>query len=178
MKKLNLGCGPKPIEGWVNLESTKLPGVDVVWDVNKRPLPFKDNTFAEVEAIFILEHVDDLIGTMEELHRICANGAKLNIRVPSFSNPFFWDDPTHVRPFNYNSFNYFTSTSAFPYLSNARFVILKRRIFYLQAASFFKSRWFVAPLDGMINLKPAFYEKFFGYILPSSELHFLLGVEK
>ena len=40
MKKLNLGCGNDIRQGYINLDVAELDGVDVVWDVNKLPLPF------------------------------------------------------------------------------------------------------------------------------------------
>jgi len=67
MKKLNLGCGKDIRKGYINLDLKKLPGVDIVHNINKK-FPFKTNSFDEIYASHILEHVDDLIFTMEELH--------------------------------------------------------------------------------------------------------------
>ena len=43
MKKLNLGCGTDIKKGYINLDVAKLDGVDVVHDINRLPLPFKEN---------------------------------------------------------------------------------------------------------------------------------------
>ena len=43
MKRLNLGCGKGPLDGWINLDVVRLPGVDVVADLERcaeAPLPF------------------------------------------------------------------------------------------------------------------------------------------
>ena len=37
--KLHLGCGTDIRAGWVNLDCAKLPGVDIVHDLNVLPLP-------------------------------------------------------------------------------------------------------------------------------------------
>ncbi|MEM4336796.1 MAG: methyltransferase domain-containing protein [Candidatus Woesearchaeota archaeon] len=128
--KLNLGSGRDIIPGYVNLDCAKLPGIDVVWGLEKFPYPFKDDTFEEVICNHVLEHLSDLCRVMEELHRICKNKALIKIRVPYFANPEHDNDPTHKRKFTYNTFEYFTDNSGFSYYSKARFNILKRRILF------------------------------------------------
>jgi predicted SAM-dependent methyltransferase len=56
--KLNIGCGKKILEGYVNLDKIKLPGVDVVQDLNKYPWEFQDNTFDEIYADNVMEHLE------------------------------------------------------------------------------------------------------------------------
>src|SRR3989344_1973734 len=101
MKKLNIGCGDDIRKGFVNLDYFKLPGVGVVHDLNHFPWPFKENTFDAVYASHVLEHVDDLVKTMREIHRICKNGAEIIIRGPHFSCGVTYRDPTHKRAFSY-----------------------------------------------------------------------------
>ena len=43
INKLNFGCGPEIMKGYVNMDILKLSGVDVVHNFNKFPYPFKDN---------------------------------------------------------------------------------------------------------------------------------------
>ena len=79
MKKLNLGCGKdiKPSkEGWINLDNVKLKGVDIVYNINKFPYPFKNNEFDKILCSHILEHVNDIIKTLKELSRITKKGGK------------------------------------------------------------------------------------------------------
>jgi len=84
MKKLNLGCGSRPIKGYVNIDKFNLKGIDVVHDLNKFPYPFKDNTFDEIISEGCIEELDDFIKVMEELHRISKNKAKIRIHTPAF----------------------------------------------------------------------------------------------
>ena len=95
MKKLNLGCGPDIKKGYVNMDLVNLQGVDVFWDLNKSPWPFKDDTFDEVYCSHVLEHVDDLIKVMKEIKRVSKHGAVVVIRVPHFSCGVSYRDPTH-----------------------------------------------------------------------------------
>src|SRR4051812_33063329 len=76
---LNLGCGRKHLPGAVNLDVTLDTSPDVVHDLNRRPWPFPDDSFREVVALDVIEHLDDVIGSMEEIHRVCRDGAVVRI---------------------------------------------------------------------------------------------------
>lgn len=105
--KLNLGCGRNTLYGWVNVDREKLPGVDVVADLNG-PLPFDDNSADELLLSHTLEHIPNALGLMQELHRIAKPGTRIVASVPYGSSDDAWEDPTHVRPYFLNSFNYFS----------------------------------------------------------------------
>ena len=103
MKKLNIGCGRDIKKGYVNLDVTKIEGVDIVHNLNKFPYPFKDNTFGEIYASHVIEHIEDFKKIMNELHRILRTGGKLIVRVPHFScSAAFY--PHHKIFFKHNSF--------------------------------------------------------------------------
>jgi predicted SAM-dependent methyltransferase len=102
--KINLGCGSDYREGFVNVD--KQGKCDVVWDLEKTPLPFEDNSVEYVLAKHILEHITNLLPLLNDLHRICKNGAIIHIEVPLYDNPNFWDNPTHVRPFTEWTFDF------------------------------------------------------------------------
>ena len=106
--KLNVGCGKDIREGWVNLDSVKLPGVDVCHDINLLPLPFADAEFDEILCKDVLEHVE-YIPTLGEFHRILKSGGRLTIRVPHFTSKDAFSDPTHRKFFTSHTFRYFTS---------------------------------------------------------------------
>lgn len=110
MRKLNLGCGTDIRAEYVNLDSTKLQGVDVVHDITKLPLPFKKEEFGEILCYDILEHVD-YVPILKELHRILAPGGELVIRVPHFTSRNNYADPTHVRRFSARTFDFFAADS-------------------------------------------------------------------
>jgi len=106
--KLNLGAGKLDVrKGYVNLDMIAYPNIDVVWDLNKLPLPFNDNQFEEILAYSILEHVN-YVPLMDELYRILKPGGIIKIRTPHFSYCESWADPTHINHFSYMTFFYFT----------------------------------------------------------------------
>jgi len=106
MKKLNLGCGNDIKNGYVNLDISKLPGVDVVWDINKLPLAFKKEEFDEIYCKDVLEHVV-YIPLLRELHRILKKGGRIKIRVPHFTSKNLYSDPTHKSGFSSETFTFF-----------------------------------------------------------------------
>jgi ubiquinone/menaquinone biosynthesis C-methylase UbiE len=48
---------------------------------NNVPYPFKDSSYDEICVVNYLEHLDDVMGTMERLYRICKAGGLLNVIV-------------------------------------------------------------------------------------------------
>jgi len=72
-------------QNYINLDKEKYnENVDVVHNLELFPYPFEDNTFEEVLAIYVLEHIppDKRIELLKELHRICKNNAVIKIKVP------------------------------------------------------------------------------------------------
>jgi len=172
MKKLNLGCGEDIKKNYVNMDLVKLPGVDVVWNINKTPWPFKDNTFDEIYTSHVLEHVDDLIKIMKEIKRISKNKAKIIIRVPHFSCGVSYMDPTHKRVFSYLTFDYFTEKCF--YKDVPKFKIKNRKLNFTRFS--FKPLNYI--FNPIININPKMYERFFCWMLPCSEVLFELEVKK
>ncbi|MFH0831609.1 MAG: methyltransferase domain-containing protein [archaeon] len=81
--KLNLGCGTDIKKGYVNMDKIKGQGIDLVWDLNKIPYPFKDNSIEQIYASNILEHIDLSIPLfLKEAKRILKKDGLLIVRVP------------------------------------------------------------------------------------------------
>jgi predicted SAM-dependent methyltransferase len=115
-----MGCGPRPIEGFINADVRRFPGVEVLCDFSRFPWPFVDDSFEEVQAINIIEHLDNTIRVMEEVHRITKRGARIIIKVPHYKHANAFKDPTHVRFFMEETFDYF-GKNEYSYYTNARF---------------------------------------------------------
>jgi ubiquinone/menaquinone biosynthesis C-methylase UbiE len=93
-----VGCGNRKESGFVGIDCTPFEGVDVVFDIDSsEPWPFNDSTFDVIRAVHILEHMNDPLHFLSELHRIGRNGCVLHIVTPHFSSCNSWSDPTHVR---------------------------------------------------------------------------------
>jgi predicted SAM-dependent methyltransferase len=171
--KLNLGAG-KDVKlgyGWINHDIVKLPFIDKVHDLDKRPWPFLDDTFDEVICSHVLEHVDDLPATMKELRRVCELGARIRIRVPHFSCGVSYRDPTHKRLFSYYTWDYFTDEC---FYDLPHFKVVKRKLnFTRQTATFLN--YIINPI---INLCPSLYERLWCWMLPCAEVIVELEVIK
>lgn len=110
---LNLGCGNKPVEFCLNVDCRKTDITDLVFDANVVPYPFEDGRFDFIYALDIIEHLNDVMPVMEELHRILAPGGHINIRTTAWDREQSFRDPTHKHWFTLNSFDVFDPTKQF-----------------------------------------------------------------
>lgn len=99
---LNLGCGNKLIKEFedravVNHDRIKhRPEVDVIWDLDVTPWPWADNTFDQVYACAVLEHLRiSLLDSINECHRILRAGGLLQMKLPYWKHEMAYNDPTH-----------------------------------------------------------------------------------
>ena len=127
---LNLGCGRKHRPEAVNLDRTEASSPDVVHDLDVRPWPFADGRFERVYAFDVIEHLADVVAAMEELHRVCRDGAAIEITVPHFSSGNAFTDPTHRHFFSRFSFDYFDPTHEFGFYSAARFSVVRSNLIF------------------------------------------------
>jgi len=78
-------------------------GVDVVWDLEELPWPFADDSFTEIHAYEVLEHLgrqgdaESFFAHFYECWRILAPGGYLAATVPRADSPWAWADPGHRR---------------------------------------------------------------------------------
>ena len=129
--RLNIGCGHDTRAGWINLDRVHLDGVDLVHDLTQCPWPFEDESFVEILAKDVLEHVHNLTEVVTESHRVLKPGGTLTIQVPHFTSKDAFSDPTHVRPFSSLSFDYFTATHSRNYYSESNFSsVVERTILF------------------------------------------------
>jgi hypothetical protein len=106
--KVDLCCGPKKPPGFIGVDICQCPGVDIVHDLTQS-FPFDDNHIDYLRAHDALEHLPDRIRTMNEIFRVCKNGAIVDVMVPSTDGRGAFQDPTHVSYWNINSFVYYSS---------------------------------------------------------------------
>lgn len=112
MKQLNVGCGHDIREGWINLDAYALPGVDVVHDIERLPLPFPNDEFDTIMARDVLEHLE-YPPVLRDLHRILKPGGRIVIQVPHFTSAGNFIDPTHRKLFSFQTFEFFVHHSTF-----------------------------------------------------------------
>ncbi len=168
---LNLGCGNKRITGAVNVDISPAVAPDVVHDLNRRPWPFDSDTFSEVRAYDVIEHFDDVIATMEEIHRICSDGAVVKITVPHFSCANAFTDPTHRHYFGHSSFHYVTGEHEFSFYTDK---IYRRRASSIVFADALLNK----VVRRLANRFPEAYEQRWAWMFPAWFLYFELEVVK
>ena len=126
---LDLGCGLNKQPGaWgIDLHGDQK---DQHHNLDRFPWPLPDNHFLIVYALQVLEHLAKSVQAMEEIWRICQNGAIVIISVPDGLCPGYAQDPTHKSPWNIGTFLYFcpgqfvTEQEMPPYDIKAKFQVL------------------------------------------------------
>lgn len=128
---INIGCGRTRIPGSIGIDRANIPGfVDIVHDLDKLPYPITDNFADEIHFYHVLEHLENPIKILEEIHRILKPSGVLFMRVPHFSSNGAFTDITHKRPFSYFSFEVFDTKAYHHFYSNVRYQILSKEIKY------------------------------------------------
>lgn len=117
MSELLIGCGSRrdkiiAIDGssshkWndlVTLDHNADHKPDFVWDLEVRPLPFADETFHEIHAYEVLEHLGNGQGDWKswfsewsEWYRLLKPGGLFCGTCPAWTSPWLWGDPSHRR---------------------------------------------------------------------------------
>ncbi len=106
LKTLDVGCGGKKARGAVGIDRLDIPGVDIIHDLNVFPYPFKDDEFDRIILDNCLEHLNEPLDVLAELHRVARDDALVHIIVPHYSSCDYFTDPTHRHAFSSRSFDY------------------------------------------------------------------------
>jgi len=109
MMRVDLGCGPLKMPGFVGADRFFLPGVDVILDLDQ-PLPFASDSVDLVLASHSLEHTADLQFTVGEIYRICKHGAQVCILAPYAYQGVNTANPYHHQAFNEHTPRFWTSS--------------------------------------------------------------------
>ncbi len=119
----------------------------------------------------VVEHLEDLLAVMEELHRVCEHGALVKITTPHFSSANSFTDPTHRHHFGWHSLDYFTGEHEHSYYTQVRFRTKSRQLLF-QPSLINKVAYRLA------NRWPDRYERAWTWIFPAWFLYFELVVVK
>ena len=115
---LNLGSGKDWRDDCLNADIQARVKPDWEVDISKvRYGAIVQTRFGEVEirqemfdkiiANDVLEHIPDLVGAMTNCKNLLKPGGEFHIHVPYELSLGAWQDPTHVRAFNENSWLYY-----------------------------------------------------------------------
>jgi SAM-dependent methyltransferase len=119
---LDVGCGINKYPGSIGLDRNPHTRADVIADLDHTPYPFRNSSFREIRATHVIEHLSDVIATLEEFHRLLAPGGRAVIITPHYTDFSSFCDPTHKWHLNSFSLRYFgDDNGGYGYYSAARF---------------------------------------------------------
>lgn len=110
--RINIGSGRTQIDGFLNLDITASPGVDIVSDIRTRgalAVKIKPDSVDEYYMSHVLEHFDghEALTVMENLWHFAKPDARLVCIVPHGQSRHFWRDPDHRRAYLWDGWNPF-----------------------------------------------------------------------
>lgn len=81
--QINLGCGPRSLTGWVNVDLARGSQVDIVWDL-RSGLPFGTESCSAVFTEHLIEHLSKIDGEklLRECHRVLQPKGVLRLSTP------------------------------------------------------------------------------------------------
>ncbi|MBV8864150.1 MAG: methyltransferase domain-containing protein [Acidobacteriaceae bacterium] len=119
---LDVGCGINKCPGAIGIDRNLNTRADVIVDLDQYPFPFADSSFREVRAIHVIEHVSNVIRTIEEFYRLLEPGGRAIIVTPHYTDFSSFCDPTHRWHLNSFSLKYFGEDhGGYAYYSPANF---------------------------------------------------------
>jgi SAM-dependent methyltransferase len=155
---LDVGCGVNKYPGAIGVDRNARTRADVLCDLDHFPYPFRDDSFDQLRAVHVIEHVSDVIRTVEEFHRLVRDGGSIHIVTPHYTDFSSFCDPTHRWHLNSFSLRYFGQDNAgYGYYSTARLRETSVRLKLLQL-------WRLLGFEWLVNASPRF-RRFWEYYL-------------
>ncbi len=158
MRILDVGCGINKYPGAIGVDVNPHTRADVLCNLDHFPYPFRDSSFDGLRATHVIEHVSDVVRTIEEFHRLVRAGGTVYITTPHYTDFSSFCDPTHRWHLNTYSLRYFGGDNAgYGYYSQARFSEICVRVKLLNL-------WKWLGFELLVNRLPAF-RKFWEHYL-------------
>ncbi len=158
MKTLDVGCGINKLPGSIGIARNPASRAAVICDLDHFPYPFRDASFDALQAVHVIEHVGDVMKTMEEFHRLLKSGGEAFLVTPHYTDFSSFCDPTHRWHLNSFSLRYFGEDNAgYGYYSKVRFEEISVRVKLL-------ALWRWLGFEFLVNTFPR-YRRFWEYYL-------------
>ena len=180
MKKiLELGCGrnKQKVKGAkvIGLDFYDNSQADVIYDLEKGKLPFKDNEFDGIIAIHVLEHIKNVLPLINEMWRVTKPNGIINLEMPYFASSLAHSSIDHVRFFSYTSFHPYRKEDATHHLWDPVTFEVKPTYCF---SGHFGLRTVGKVIDFFSNRYPRIYQRLFCFVFPSEVIKFKLKVVK
>lgn len=109
---VDIGCGKNKVgKDWFGIDYRKLPGVDLMQDLEKFPWALPSESFNTAVANHVVEHIQPthgiFISFMNEVWRILKDDGEFMIGAPYATSLGMLRDPTHVNFINEETWSYF-----------------------------------------------------------------------
>ena len=175
MRILDVGCGVNKPPGAIGVDRNPASRADVLADLDRFPYPFRDSSFDALRAVHVIEHVSDVIRSMEEFHRLVKPGGEVLIVTPHYTDFSSFCDPTHRWHLNSFSLRYFGDRhGGFGYYSPVKFLEISTRVKLLVF-------WKWLGLEGLLNASPRlrlWWEYYWCYLIRGKVIEWRLRVVK
>ncbi len=169
VKTLDVGCGAAKHPGTVGIDFVAHEGVDIVHNLEEFPWPIEDNTFDHIICKDFMEHISNVLKTMEEIHRISKPDGILEIWTPHFAHPNSFRDPTHKHHFTFGTFDYFTGGVDYPVYSDKKFQMVEQKLIFRKKISIGRF---------LSYLSARRYEKYYAHHWPPHGMYFKIRIKK
>lgn len=166
---LDVGCGPAKWPGATGIDWLAYPGVDVVHNLEQLPWPLPAASFDAILSRDSLEHVSDVVGTMNEFHRLLAPNGRLVIVTPHVAHPSSFRDPTHKQHFTLGTFDYFTGDISYPRYTEQRYRMVAKGLTFPRALSIGRL---------LVAWSTSRYEKYYAHRWPPHQMFFVMDAVK
>jgi SAM-dependent methyltransferase len=155
--------------GAIGVDRNPAGRADVLCDLDRFPYPFRDRSFDRLRAVHVIEHLSDVIRTMEEFHRLVRPGGRITVVTPHYTDFSSFCDPTHRWHLNSFSFRYFGENhGGFGYYSTRRLREISVRVRLL-------AFWRWLGFELMVNRFPRFrrfWEHYLCFVVRGKAIEF------
>ena len=175
MRVLDVGCGINKKPGAIGVDRNPASRADVIAELDHFPYPFRDSSFDALQAVHVIEHLSDVIRSMEEFHRLVRGGGEVLIVTPHYTDFSSFCDPTHRWHLNSFSMRYFGEDhGGFGYYSPVKFLENSVRVKLL-------ALWRWLGFEWLVNAFPRFrrfWEHYLCYVVRGKVIEWQLKVIK
>lgn len=182
-KKLDIGCGSSKCEPEaIGIDIAPGPGVDMVGDALIILKNMEANSVGGIYSSHFLEHHESPAAILKEMVRVVVPGGCLDIRVPHFSDPWFYSDPTHKNQYGLYTFAYYFRNTIFSrqvpsyslidgaYIKTIRLKFGSTRPFYIRHGI----KKIIQIIVNLSNYTRELYEEVFSRSLSCSEIQVII----
>jgi predicted SAM-dependent methyltransferase len=185
-QKIDIGCGSsKCSPDATGIDIADIPGVDIVGDALEILRGFENSSVGNVYSSHFLEHHENPAAILKEMIRVTVPGGALELRVPHFSDPWYYSDPTHKHMFGLYTFAYYFTNNQFSrqlpkysLIEGAKIERIRLRFgstrpFYIRHAY----KKIIQLIVNSCNFTQELYEEMFSSIFNCSEIHVIIRKE-